>query len=1319
MVSKRAKKVVKKNANKIKFNGRKYKYSNYKDLAKKLRIPPPQARELIRKYNSKKANTRIIAAPDNKILKIDINEKFRGLLEEKFNLKRVYSNKITSTDYNVELKGDYSSNMELSGDAKVSGLLIHVTIYLTWYGADIDDDDIDAIKEEGPNGPTLQDLIDRKIVEKRNFDITYTKNTVNEYPSIPITSEKVKYIKPLIREGAKEYAEKSGAKFILVTANILDSFSHKSLHFKDSILYEKNNQKILKFDDWVNVQYKIDSSSKYSCGVNYLLETYPKIPSSEIISLEKKGGVKIKKLLLFLDIHDIKYKIYGGDSKILYQTFTNIEETKLSYGRLVCIFHNNHFYPVEGIKLMMRNKSYDEVKIVDNAFLVLQEYISSENKVPRCIKLGKVSLDENGKVNLPILSFIGDKIKYIQNPEYNQCIDILKKIGLEKFITDNITLSGLVSILEKEYITKDINSFIPNISRLKTKPYNYQTTIGIDKILSDYQKTKENDNPLLKKDNKNDDKRKICTIDKILCYISSLRSLPYLLSVDWRTCKIKKNPTKIIDHYIYVVEVTDRNILLPDNGVYEGYHLKLCKNIGLDFKLLEEIEATASPNGYTEIIDILLENVDRDTVKKCLNKLIGCFEMDKRISKKFKYESVCNKDFKDRISGDYKKINDEYYLKYTQKNKMESQYTRLPINTQIKNMSRVFNHNKIKELGIKDEDVIQVKTDSISYYGELPNDLDPTRKDINGWKEEKFVPLKNYNTPDKRDIRQITFFPVESTNLQRTLHYRYAGSGKTYEIINYEIPKLQREGKTFIVISPTHKSLKEFRGKYNCEVIQKFTIPREIPEYDHYIFDEWGMADMDAHNLLFTLNKMGKEYSVYADFKQLLPFGEKKEYSTKHYIDLMFNKIDSVFTNNRNNFTKEYYDYLRTAEQSFLINEVIKYSTKKYMDAHVVLCYRNKDKFKTIIDDDGNTIDKNLNTMKKYNDKILKEKGLDRYDVGTRHICVSNEFIELKPNPLYKSTMITIKEIIETEEGIKYKCEDEYENEYLLSKKKMESKKFNLGYSINVHQVQGDSLESYYWAPEDNYFINNRTAYVIISRLKKELTDFTKLSNLQNMTPKFDMDTELYKFEYMMCQKCICNKDACKICQENKNFIPRLDMDKKLGLDKVIDDKNDNVITRNKIINDKLSNQNKRMQKIFYNLFKLEKLEKIEKSSSCKSFEDTEENKTPVEKILSTSEINKNNNKIMAELKNKSPERIMEKIDLYEINSQKIGKKSSRSDREKKIYEIIYKNKFNKLKYDTRNLDELTDEKLQELLDRIDSRIIHLFKHKFNSAQEI
>ena len=106
-------------------------------------------------------------------------------------------------------------------------------------------------------------------------------------------------------------------------------------------------------------------------------------------------------------------------------------------------------------------------------------------------------------------------------------------------------------------------------------------------------------------------------------------------------------------------------------------------------------------------------------------------------------------------------------------------------------------------------------------------------------------------------------------------------------------------------------------------------------------------------------------------------------FNNNSYINMFFGNIHNLNRNMRNFFSEEYYDKLKFASQDmfkYLINEVLKYQTKDYTKADVIICYRN-------------------DIWKKYNKLMLEHlKFKNKYQIGVSLMCISNL---LKKHNLY------------------------------------------------------------------------------------------------------------------------------------------------------------------------------------------------------------------------------------------------------------------------------------------------------------------------------
>ena len=100
----------------------------------------------------------------------------------------------------------------------------------------------------------------------------------------------------------------------------------------------------------------------------------------------------------------------------------------------------------------------------------------------------------------------------------------------------------------------------------------------------------------------------------------------------------------------------------------------------------------------------------------------------------------------------------------------------------------------------------------------------------------------------------------------------------------------------------------------------------------------------------------------------------------------------------------------------------------------------------------------------------------NKYDIGTKLICKTND---LKSIGLFNNLDCVVKSC----DGVSVVLNDD-EKDYKINIEQL--KYFEYGYARTLHSVQGESLNSFYYPDEDliPFFIDNRTAYTLISRLK-------------------------------------------------------------------------------------------------------------------------------------------------------------------------------------------------------------------------------------------
>jgi hypothetical protein len=624
-------------------------------------------------------------------------------------------------------------------------------------------------------------------------------------------------------------------------------------------------------------------------------------------------------------------------------------------------------------------------------------------------------------------------------------------------------------------------------------------------------------------------------IDHNKAYAWALYDLPYLIVHDWRKHNVRNVVSKrieITEHYLYFVQVSEFTSLLPQSGMYPGYHLQICIKNNVKFDIIEEYQTETRINFYSDAIMALYKNMDYDNYsdfKQLMVILIGKFEREMTESVEYNFKEVCSKLESKKISGFKQKIKDkDNVIIYDTKTKVKHVRDCIPVNIQIKCKMYEKCTKKINELIGNGCKIIQIQTDAIYFIGEYPSDV----KDIpneqlgkmwGGWKKKddfRNQPSWRYQR-ENIYVRECTevkeLMPTEDVltgcealmetkqkfcgtldytnpnhNGGNKLYMKYAGNGKTYKIINEYVMEFIKNDKCndYVIYTPTHSTLNDYKKinivkkvdekedydegiEYNikCDIIQRLCYDNSIPDEKTVIIDEIGFIGADGHDFLYKLNAYGKRIICFGDFNQLMPIGENRTYNQPHLKWLFGESIDIKFENYRNNFTKKYYDFLINphTESEYLRAEVTKHSTSNMIDAEIVICYKNE-------------------TRRKINKTIMRKKGIKPYSVGCKMMCVHNKFSNYG---LWNHKEL---EIIKVENDI-YTLQDNESMKYFIEKKKIQNEKyFRFAYCINAHESQGKTYKSYYWANEDDFvfshkdYINTpgRFAYTIISRLEQK-----------------------------------------------------------------------------------------------------------------------------------------------------------------------------------------------------------------------------------------
>ena len=266
---------------------------------------------------------------------------------------------------------------------------------------------------------------------------------------------------------------------------------------------------------------------------------------------------------------------------------------------------------------------------------------------------------------------------------------------------------------------------------------------------------------------------------------------------------------EITDHYLYVVKPEYSSILLPYKNIYSGKHIKYCIEQNIDFIICEELETEKSENFYKQMILDLYEKCDTKTFKNIVNIMIGKFEKYSNLKKCYSVDKICNRDELKTTEGYIIHLCDDYFALMKTTDNFDI-FNKKPISIQIKDDSRVVLYKKMKELNLNYNSIVQVKTDSITFVNKHKhnNYLKYINQSLDGWKLEKYSKIKN-----PIQINKDMTFIYEKKKNKNIIGDCYAGCGKTYKIINEYVTKDVIDKNNYIILTPSHSTLKTYRKK--------------------------------------------------------------------------------------------------------------------------------------------------------------------------------------------------------------------------------------------------------------------------------------------------------------------------------------------------------------------------------------------------------------------------------------------------------------------------------------------------------------------------
>lgn len=731
-----------------------------------------------------------------------------------------------------------------------------------------------------------------------------------------------------------------------------------------------------------------------NCVKTFLRSQYPAISTLKkdpIGNLGTDDGVTSYELLEFCRHYHIRMIAYNIRKQVIAKYNPPIPNNK--YKSLYFISYNNHIYPIKHKYLEEKPKQDTTLQNLSNEELrEMFQTLLSNNILPTDIQLDR---DE-------VRCFRHENKLYFSNDQFDQCYQILKQFGIEDKITPTTTLTNVHKLLEPLYTQEHMDSFLPIHH---TKPafwYNKQR----------------------------DPTKSIETIDKNKAYSYILKTLPYLLTTDYRTNPIQTYPFELTKDGLYIAEPEIPNILMPTTDIYTGRHLLYCKGKFV-FKLKEKLPCTTKSNFYTTLIDDLYYHLPEDQAKKIIVRMIGSFQSEPTLKTTFDALLVNNEELNQ--SYDHIPYDNTHSFEIQPRQYTSHIYNRKPIAIQVKDEMNRLLYEKMIELNIHNEDIVQINTDSITFYTNPTTKKIRTQKTLDGWKQAEFK-QKSGSIFDQQ--QGFNTFKLTSIN-DNELITGPAGNGKSHYI------KHNLAHGDYIILSSKHSAITQHRNNnLTTNVIQYYEFTNTIPTQNHIIVEECGILSRQQWDVLFKCFLHKKKLTVLGDFNQLLPPQETAPFSSPHFLSYIFSKQSNLNTNYRNNFSLDYYTSLQTSQNpDYLKHEILKYSTTKPEDADVIIAYRN-----IIVD--------------KYNDYMLAYHNKTTADPDVPMICKDNE---LKDKNIYNQFILLSQDI-----------------------EPSDKRHFKPAYARTLYNMQGDQTLSYYIAPEDiHFFTKPREAYTLISRLSQ------------------------------------------------------------------------------------------------------------------------------------------------------------------------------------------------------------------------------------------
>lgn len=869
------------------------------------------------------------------------------------------------------------------------------------------------------------------------------------------------------------------------------------------------------------------------CVENYLLKAYKKIKPQAIKELSDNATIITIKA--FCEEYSISMRAYDINFKLL-DKFDKPAHAR-SYRALMYVAHSGHMYvltppPQANLDAFAKRakKIYqklwanaNEVKVVDGHELNAEilKIAGNGEEVDNVLK---------GANKGELLGMVHDKTIFICNQDYHECETILGLFGLGAKLSPFTRLSNVYKKIESLYaFDKDdkkvrLDSFNPYLDNVTKTAFNYARYV-----------------PASEEANKG---VKYESIDANKAYSSALQQLPFLL-----VCDIKRNAIAVhkVDndgfegsiHSLYHLDPIKSGILFNERSVYSGLHLyesmrlrfpdqqperhgskyfqipyRLFSKVFVVESEITEFQCSSVDNVLSQMVTDIFERCDPNIGKQVVNRAIGRFQLPFSYeTSTYEFEKLCNKAEKELSTGFATTIGRDYYAIFNEVDCEEFHLqNRKPIAIQIQDRHRRNVFEKIRELNIKEEDVLVVNTDSVTFR---VRDTDKSSKfqwklhpdALGGWKRQKVVIPKEDRPVNPKDITPVLSMDHIRTHIHpdNIIYDCYGGAGKTTAVLRAlggdetsVLYDLLKDEDDILVISPHGKPLVDYKrwnknagglafaqtGRtLDVQVCDHFLVfgcsaIREMPPQNTIIIDEHGLQSPKHWDFVYKLALSGKKIICLGDFKQLLAVGENRPLNRWSFLNLIFPNKGEMSENWRNHFTKKFYD---DTIAGYLTTKILEKYTVKWEDAQMIICYENS----TCADYNKKRMDLlQFDSIKRLGCKIICST------TGRSQSCVRS-LRRLGVYNRYMGSVVGYRATTTEEPGIVVvrAKEDDTDLYDILVPEALFDASFMPGYATTVYGIQGDSLESFHYAVEDYKWLKSgRVAYTVISRLKNDRT---------------------------------------------------------------------------------------------------------------------------------------------------------------------------------------------------------------------------------------